>query len=389
MKQVIQFIRFTFRCKRIFRTIQTISANGIQHAVTSGNKQFFQILPISRTGLNTWFIQLFSGETAIPSGNTIHLLNKRASSHPQNLLAWVSILFFIFVVASNAQAFEGDVDDDEVYQDIVLKGDKTCTSCHDESSDYPVFAIGKTKHGTIADHRTPTCTSCHGESNSHIDRPEKAPNRTFGKYSTNAIEDRNQVCQACHQGGQRIHWMGSTHANRDITCTACHQIHTDHDKVRNRITQTEVCFVCHKEQRAQINRPSRHPMREGKVVCSDCHNPHGSAGPSMTVRDSINDTCYTCHMEKRGPFVRNHPPVQENCAICHNPHGTTAPNLLKVRYPFLCQECHEPNTHQGIPGMLEGTYSRNTLARGCLNCHTQIHGSNNPENIHNEIRFQR
>ncbi len=383
MRQVAQLIRFALRCRRIFRTILAAAAGRIYQS-----KHPFQIPPVPQGGLNKWFTQIFSGKSAAQPGDTINSLSEQSSGNLKKLPVRILILFFMFAVALNAQAFESDVDDEQL-QDIVLKGDRTCTDCHDESSDYPVFAIGKTKHGTRADHRTPTCTSCHGESGTHIDRPEKIPNRTFGKYSLNSIEDRNQACQACHQGGQRMHWASSTHANRDITCTACHQIHTDQDRVRTRITQAEVCFMCHKEQRAQINRPSRHPVREGKVICSDCHNPHGSAGPSMTVRDSINETCYTCHMEKRGPFVRNHPPVQENCAICHNPHGTTAPNLLKVRYPFLCQECHEPNTHQGIPGMLEGTYRRNTLARGCLNCHTQVHGSNNPENIHNEIRFQR
>ena len=95
----------------------------------------------------------------------------------------------------------------------------------------------------------------------------------------------------------------------------------------------------------------------------------------MMVRDNVNDTCYTCHMEKRGPFVRTHQPAQEDCSICHNPHGTTTPNLLKARQPFLCQQCHEPTSHRGNVGSLTGTSTgANTLARGCLNCHTNIHG---------------
>ncbi len=304
----------------------------------------------------------------------------------------ILVIFFalsIGILSQNVVA-QDDSDDDEAAEDLVIRGDKTCTGCHDEGAE-SVLAIGKTKHGTVADERAPTCTSCHGKSIRHMDRPEKVPmpSRTFGKNSKNSTEDRNKACLSCHQGGKQLHWPSSTHANRDVACTSCHQIHTAQDKVRDRIAQTEVCFSCHKEQRAQINRPSRHPIREGKVICSDCHNPHGSAGPSMTVRDSINETCYTCHMEKRGPFVHNHPPVQENCALCHNPHGTTAPNLLKVRSPFLCQECHEPNTHQGSPGTIDGSYRRNLLARGCVNCHTQIHGSNNPENVRLEDLLQR
>lgn len=304
---------------------------------------------------------------------------------------------------------------DKPRADMVLKDDNKCTRCHDETEEYPVLAIGKTRHGVKADHRTPTCTSCHGESETHVNKPADAkdrpkPDRLYGgflakppvedrveryfgvagKRSATPIEDRNAPCLSCHQGGKRIHWSGSTHAARDVACTNCHQIHIANEMVRDKVAQTEVCFNCHKEMRAQINRPSRHPLREGKVACSDCHNAHGTAGPKNLVRDSVNDTCYTCHMEKRGPFVRTHQPVQEDCSICHNPHGTMNDNLLKVRAPWMCQQCHEPTSHRGNVGSFTGTStSANTLARGCLNCHTQIHGTNNPANVSNERTFRR
>lgn len=281
-------------------------------------------------------------------------------------------------------------------KDLALTGDAKCTRCHNEDDTYPVLAIGKTKHGTRADARTPTCTSCHGESDSHITRPAGAterpkPDRLFGrKAGASSAEQQNAACLTCHQGGKRIHWQGSTHASRDVTCASCHQVHAAHDKTRDKRTQVETCLACHKEHRAQINRPSRHPIREGKVTCSDCHNPHGSAGPHNLVRDNVNDTCYACHMEKRGPFVRTHQPVQENCALCHNPHGTTQPNLLRQRPPFLCQQCHEPTSHRGNIATLTGSAtSANALARGCLNCHTNIHGTNNPASIANQRTFRR
>lgn len=276
-------------------------------------------------------------------------------------------------------------------QDKVLKGDAQCTRCHDENEEYPVLAIGKTKHGTVADGRTPTCTSCHGVSDRHVNRPPDAkerpkPDRMFGKSAKTPVAERNQACLTCHQGGRRIHWQMSEHAARDVACASCHQVHAQHDKVRDKQAQTEVCFGCHKDIRAQILRPSRHPIKEGKVACSDCHNPHGTAGEKMLVRDTVNDTCYTCHMEKRGPFVRSHEPVQENCAICHNPHGTTNQNLLKVRPPFLCQSCHQPSSHHAtVPanGPVSGTAPTMAqavvMARGCVNCHTNIHGSNNAQ----------
>src|SRR3954463_12220875 len=134
-------------------------------------------------------------------------------------------------------------------KDLVLKGDAKCTRCHDENDDYPVLAIGKTKHGTVADGRTPSCVSCHGESDSHINKPANAaerpkPERTFTRTSTTPIQARNDACMGCHKkDSTRSHWEGSTHQIRDVACTSCHQIHTQQDKVRTRITQPEVCFA--------------------------------------------------------------------------------------------------------------------------------------------------
>jgi DmsE family decaheme c-type cytochrome len=285
-----------------------------------------------------------------------------------------------------------------VRQDKVLKGDAQCTRCHDETEEYPVLAIAKTKHGTRADGRTPTCTSCHGESNLHVNRPPDAkerpkPDVMFSKDSKTPMEQRSASCLNCHQGGNRISWQSSTHGTRDVACSSCHQVHTPHDKVRDKVTQTDTCFNCHKEQRVQMNRPVHHPVLEGKMSCSSCHNVHGD-NPKQLVRASVTETCFTCHMEKRGPFVHNHPPVQEDCAICHQPHGTTISNLLKARPPFLCQECHSVDSHPAQAGQLPtGRTAASTqlgsVARGCLNCHTNIHGGNSTQNSATAGRFRR
>jgi len=281
---------------------------------------------------------------------------------------------------------------------VVLNGDEGCTRCHDETSDFPVFAIGKTKHGTMADGRTPSCTSCHGPSETHMNPPEGSkgrpkPTNLFGKNSTTPIADRNGACLTCHSGDQqRMHWQTGPHAAADLACTSCHQVHTSHDAVREKTTQADVCFTCHKPIRNMVSRTSHHPIVEGLMSCSDCHNPHGTAGEKMMVRDNVNDTCYQCHMEKRGPFIRTHQPVQENCSICHNPHGTTLPNMLRERAPFLCQSCHEPTSHRGNMASTSRTgfgSDQNTIARGCLNCHTNIHGTNNPADISNERTLRR
>lgn len=312
-----------------------------------------------------------------------------------DVLAVLAVVMAGAFLASQAHAQQLGPDDK------VLRGDAKCTTCHDQSWPYPVLDIGKTKHGTVADPRTPTCTSCHGESANHLGNPGAAkPDRMFTKTASTPIAERNEACMNCHRrDSSRSHWDGSTHQTRDVACTNCHQIHTQYDRVRQKITQPEVCFACHKEQRAQINRPSRHPIPEGKVVCSDCHNPHGSVGPKLVKRDSVVETCYTCHMEKRGPFVHPHEPVQEDCTTCHNPHGTVTENLLKMRAPFLCHQCHTPHGpnhpqllgRQVVPNTV-ATTGKNainiTQGRGCLNCHTEVHGSNNPSTTNPTPQFR-
>lgn len=284
-----------------------------------------------------------------------------------------------FAVPGWAVAQEGGAVKGE--KDLALRGDAVCTRCHDEESAVPeVLRIGQTRHGTVADLRTPTCTTCHGDSPTHIDKPEGVDERprtdvVFTADSPNTVVERNAVCQSCHEGGERILWVGSTHEQNDVACASCHKVHDGDDKVRDKVAQSEVCFTCHKQQRAQLDRPSRHPIPEGQVACSDCHNPHGSNGRALMVRNTVNDTCFQCHMEKRGPFIWNHQPVTEDCTLCHDPHGTTVENLLKWRRPFLCEQCHEPRSHRGAVAQIGEPF---TSGRGCANCHTNIHGGNHP-----------
>ncbi len=274
-------------------------------------------------------------------------------------------------------------------------GPEVCANCHE---DY-VASFRASMHGTKADPRTPVshggCAVCHGDGTEHV---KAGGGRGVGGIKnlgskTLPAEEKTKVCLTCHQGGSRIHWQSSTHGTRDVACSNCHKVHVAQDTVRDKQTQTEVCFTCHKEQRAQVNRPVHHPVIEGKMSCSSCHNVHGD-NPKQLVRATVNETCFSCHMEKRGPFVHNHPPVQEDCAICHQPHGTTTPSLLKARMPFLCQECHSHTSHpsqaSGLPtGRTTSTSALGSVGRGCTNCHVNIHGSNSTQNAATAGRFRR
>jgi len=279
-----------------------------------------------------------------------------------------------------------------------------CVECHD-ADDLP--DMSRSAHAVTTDPRTPTCVTCHGPSLTHVNKPANvsarpSPDRMFTRKAKTPISERNGACLTCHQkDSQRVLWGGSQHESAELACSSCHRIHVNKDQALTRFGQTELCFTCHKEQRAQLAKPSHHPIPEGKMSCSDCHNVHGSTGPKLVKRDSTNMTCFTCHAEKRGPFVHPHEPVAEDCAICHNPHGSTVASMLKARPPMLCMQCHTPHVTGGVgalggqpgvfppaaPGQVAPAITANTngknvvniwQGRSCSNCHTQVHGSNNP-----------
>ncbi len=282
--------------------------------------------------------------------------------------------------------------------------DAVCTRCHDENDSKPILSIYQTPHGNKADARTPSCQSCHGQSDAHLkgDPSQKgraAPDIVFGTkskaYETSPPASQDAKCMSCHQSGLRTLWSGSQHPMQGVTCSNCHVSHAPKDKVLERITQPEVCYACHKTQRSETYLFSTHPILAGKTACSECHNPHGSIGPKMLIKASTNETCYTCHADKRGPFLWEHSPVFDDCTNCHTPHGSNNSPLLKQRVPWLCQECHTAvhsgavesgsNLINGNATTINGRQSPSNLnpafqanGQACLSCHSMIHGSNHP-----------
>jgi DmsE family decaheme c-type cytochrome len=314
------------------------------------------------------------------------------------IAGWVAGLTLaagLSTAALTATAADADKAGEKVpRKDLILRGDAQCTRCHDGSDEPNVPTIAITRHGVAGDSRTPTCTTCHGPSEKHLEgargsKGRPAPDIVYKKGAYSATEDhvRADKCLTCHKGENRTNWHGSQHDVNGVACNDCHKTHQPVDKVRTKLTQTEVCFTCHKEQRAEAHKISAHPITIGKVVCSDCHNPHGSSGPKSLAKNTVNETCYTCHAEKRGPFLFEHRPAVEACTNCHMPHGSNITPLLISRPPFMCQQCHD-GTHAsatpagpnvaGRQGGLTAAPSRNLIGRACMNCHSQIHGSNSP-----------
>lgn len=268
-------------------------------------------------------------------------------------------------------------------------GADTCLGCH--SDDDRVMAIFRTAHARPNDPRGPfghgglQCEACHGPAGAHVRARGRRPEGIiqFGPGSPTPIARQNAMCLGCHRADAATHaWSASAHAANGVGCADCHQLHAERDPVREVAAQVEVCGKCHQGEKLAMWMPERHPLREGKMGCTDCHAPHGSTAPASLVAATVVETCTTCHAEFRGPFLWEHQPVTEDCDLCHEPHGSPQPGMLKVRAPFLCQQCHEaaghpslPNTPQGLPGGMPSAF---LLSGSCLNCHSQIHGSNHP-----------
>src|SRR5512139_2783257 len=259
-------------------------------------------------------------------------------------------------------------------------GAKVCVTCH--ASQAEAFShtlmgrIGKTQKGKF------DCENCHGPGSAHV---KAGGGRGVGgiisfrpEDDSRTAEENNTICLGCHEKGDRTLWHGSTHEMRGLMCTNCHTIMKDVSRKYQlkTVSQRDTCFQCHKDIRSKFARSSHMPLPEGKMECTNCHNPHGSYTESLLKKATVNDVCFQCHAEKRGPFLWEHPPVVENCLNCHDPHGTINDNLLKVARPRLCQRCHNAaNNHPANPRNPKSVFAINS---GCVNCHSQIHGSNSP-----------
>lgn len=261
-------------------------------------------------------------------------------------------------------------------------GTDVCKACHENI--YIDF-IGD-MHGNKNFSGTPAsregCESCHGPGAEHVRKGGGRGVEIFGFREENA-QKRFSQCLSCHEESRSVaFWSTSRHKAMDVACDQCHDIHHGQEKDLKE-AEPDLCFGCHRNIKAQSNKQSHHPLRERKMFCTNCHNPMGSFGVKTIKAEDVNELCYECHAERRGPFVWEHPPVAENCLNCHVPHGSNHTKLLFRKPPLLCQSCHDAAGHPGVPytsfNSFKGPNTSNRfIARACLNCHTNIHGSNGP-----------
>ena len=259
-------------------------------------------------------------------------------------------------------------------------GNETCVTCHEGYG----TTIDATKHGFVRNLRTPMagqgCESCHGPGEAHAQDPEKVKVLQFDKMSARAVSDS---CTTCHNRGPHALWSGSQHEARNVSCVSCHSVHSPRSETSQlkAADQLKLCVNCHRDKVAKLDKSGHMPVREGKMECSSCHNPHGSTNVRLLkAGNSINESCASCHAEKRGPYLFEHAGVSgDSCATCHDPHGSSNDRMLVAKLPFLCQRCHNHTRHPATIYDNRVTATSNRLySRSCVTCHSAIHGSNHP-----------
>jgi len=266
-----------------------------------------------------------------------------------------------------------------------------CLDCHE---DY-IKSFARTKHARYYRNKlgkslVESCETCHGPTSAHLAEMDFDKKRsTIVSFKTITPQQKSQICLQCHEKQSTLHWKGSVHEMANVSCDKCHYVMARKSKRRLSINEDskKACFTCHRDKRARMLRSAHMPLRESKMSCASCHNPHGSLAPNLLREASLNETCYLCHQEKRGPMLWEHAPVREDCSICHDSHGSNHLSMLKLKMPYLCQTCHSNDEHASflfdateLPGGV-GTSRRYILSKACLNCHSRVHGSNHPSGV--------
>jgi len=221
------------------------------------------------------------------------------------------------------------------------KHEKLCSSCHNMEPDFKALKTKVLKASDIASRdlnilqnpEDSNCYTCH----------KKLTTRKNGHAPS-----VNFLCTECHTGK-------TGEFNIDLKGKSKY---IQPDPIMSR------CFSCHEgiEKRWMSNKSEHGPLRTGR--CNKCHNPHSSAN-EFHLRKPIWKLCTTCHSEKaKGEHViasfvkgKTHPtrgrpdparPGRELvCSGCHNPHGSNGIFLLRTEGQTaysVCTRCHQYNS---------------------------------------------
>lgn len=180
-------------------------------------------------------------------------------------------------------------------------------------------------------------------------------------------------CAACHHEEAASMRFAPEHRSPGDHegCLNCHAPHQSApDAPWQRSTLVADCASCHAEALAEFRMPFRHPL-DRTTTCTSCHAPHGKSSHARREHERT-ESCLACHLEYKGPYLYDHDGDEtRGCISCHVAHGGPNRRLLThSEARFLCLECHT------LLFDLPHVQSPGSRYRDCLDCHTEVHGSN-------------
>jgi len=200
-------------------------------------------------------------------------------------------------------------------------------------------------------------------------------------------------CAQCHedvglhfQDMTHAHLIDTSHSGREQGCESCHgpgSLHVRSGGEPHLIYKGPgACASCHQDISARFSMSYHHPLQEGMMTCTSCHDAHGEKQQTHT---SVNASCTSCHQNLRGPHVFEHPPTADSCTTCHDPHGSPVRHMLTMSQPALCLQCHSiTNNRHGLTGAASlGQPLPAAVLRNCTSCHSQVHGSSQDQHLRN------
>ncbi|OFZ22526.1 MAG: hypothetical protein A2X94_02685 [Bdellovibrionales bacterium GWB1_55_8] len=160
-----------------------------------------------------------------------------------------------------------------------------CTSCHSLHDAQAKFKFAT--HSAPNSDSKVTCLACHHEKKSLLGK-----NYHMGEESTlpHPWPQPEAVCMDCHNPHKKV---------KDLkqVCSQCHDGITGTHPAAIPIAETEVAKAVH--------------LRNGKVACSTCHEPHGTTPPNANGRSFFKDPapilpfCASCHGSEADEYYKN------------------------------------------------------------------------------------
>ena len=261
----------------------------------------------------------------------------------------------------------------EIYdRKTLIEESETCLDCHE---DQVATLAGSAHLLTGSEDLAPMavgCIGCHDGWETHIEDPSGENIADLESYSMN---DQAEVCGRCHRNPHQTAMISTDpHSRTDIRCLSCHRIHDNPNRMLVRDDGDNYCAVCHTAVAMEFKRRSVHPLESGNVGCTDCHH-LGNIEDNLFAA-GLDWTCQKCHSELAGPFIHEHSATYNHlvegngCVECHEPHGSPNDRLLRQSGNGICYQCH------GVPPRHRTAHSGLGTSLDCVDCHTDIHGSN-------------